>query len=243
MSRARDTSHPLPPGNFDQSAAPALDQHLPEPLPADPFPLFVRWFEEAQAGLATRILPNPNAMSLATVDPDGRLSNRIVLCKAVDAAAGSLTFYTNYQGRKGRALDANPRCAACFHWDPIDRQARFEGLAARLSADQSDAYFASRPWISRIGAWASDQSRPIASRAELESRTHAAMRGFGIDPDNPPAPDAAIDIPRPPHWGGYRVTADRVELWVGAKGRLHDRAVWSRDPVANGPWHATRLQP
>lgn len=230
--------------SFDQSGAPEGREFLPQPLPTDPFPLFVAWFNDAAA---SKLQPNPNAFSLATIDPDGRPSVRIVLCKGIDPRAGSIEFFTNYTGRKGVALDANPRAAACFHWDAADRQVRIEGPVVRCSAARSDEYFASRPWESRIGAWASDQSRPIASRAQMESRIQAAIRRFGLDPAHPP--DAAVSIPRPPHWGGFQIHAERVELWVCGSGRVHDRAAWMRSltprppAFALGSWSATRLQP
>jgi pyridoxamine 5'-phosphate oxidase len=237
-------------GGLDQSDAPALDQLLPDPLPPEPMTLFKRWLDEATR---RRVQPNPNAFSLATIDPDGMPSARMVLCKAVDVEAGFIVFYSHYTGRKGRALEANPRAAACFHWDTMDRQVRIEGMVTRSPESESDAYFRTRPWLSRVGAWASRQSEPIGSRAELVARLAETMRRFGIDPARPPAPDAAgIEVPRPPHWGGVRIWARRVELWVGGAGRLHDRAVWERDlrPVgsgegyeAAGPWRATRLQP
>ncbi len=234
-------------------AAWAIDQLLPEPLPPDPFPLFLAWFRRARD---QRVQPNPNAFSLATIDPDGAPSTRIVLCKDIDPTRGSFTFYTNYRGRKGRALDAHPRAAAAFHWDTLDLQARFEGLVVRASAAESDAYFATRSWMSRIGAWASDQSQPVASRAAMLARADAALRRFGIDPAHPPGADAQIDVPRPPHWGGFRLVASYVELWVGSKVRLHDRACWRRDLAATrdesgmlsdvaggGNWVSMRLQP
>ncbi len=250
------TPTPTNPAVFDQSdprAGWVVDQLLPDPLPADPFPLFVSWFDRARN---ERVQPNPNAMSLATVDPDGTPSTRIVLCKDIDAAAGAFTFHTNYRGRKGRALDANPHAAAAFHWDALDLQARFEGLVVRASPAESDAYFATRSWMSRIGAWSSDQSEPIASRAAMLAKVDATLRRFGIDPANPPAPHAKIEIPRPPHWGGFRFVPSYAELWVGSKVRLHDRACWKRalnhvhdasgrltDATAAGGWTATRLQP
>ena len=244
------------PAVFDQSdprAGWVVDQLLPEPLPGDPFSTFVSWFNRARD---QRVQPNPNALSLATVDADGTPSTRIVLCKDIDAAAGAFTFHTNYRGRKGRALDANPHAAAAFHWDTLDLQARFEGLVVRASAADSDAYFASRSWMSRIGAWSSDQSEPIASRAAMLAKVDATLRRFGIDPANLPPPDAKVDIPRPPHWGGFRFVAAYAELWVGSKVRLHDRACWKRSLIqtrdnagkltgvtAAAGWNATRLQP
>ncbi|HZW08387.1 MAG TPA: pyridoxamine 5'-phosphate oxidase [Phycisphaerales bacterium] len=212
---------------------------LPDPLPAEPFSLFRAWFEEAAALGAT---PNPNAMTLATIDPDGRPSARIVLCKGIDAPTGCLVFFTNYESRKGRALDANPRAATVFHWDHAERQARIEGAVQRSSPGESDAYFASRPWESRLGAWASDQSRPIASREALLRQAADKVLELGIDLGAAVRGDP-VEIPRPPHWGGYRLIADRVELWVGGAGRLHDRACWERPPGGTGPWRGTRLQP
>jgi len=247
------------PSVFDQSDTPEgragwmVDQLLPDELPRDPFPLFVSWFDRARND---RVQPNPNAMSLATVDPDGTPATRIVLCKDIDVLSGAFTFHTNYRGRKGRALDANPHAAAAFHWDTLDLQARFEGLVVRASAADSDAYFATRSWMSRIGAWSSDQSEPVASRAAMLAKVDATLRRFGIDPANPPAPHDKVEIPRPPHWGGFRFVASYVELWVGSKVRLHDRACWKRAvaeqrDAAGGliavsgaaAWTATRLQP
>ncbi len=180
-------------------------------------------------------------MTLAVATASGELSARIVLCKQLEPAAGSLVFFTNYHSRKGRALEENPRAAAVFHWDTLDRQIRLEGGIARVSAAESDAYFATRPWESRIGAWASQQSQPIPSRDAFVEQIRGVMARFGIDPQNPPAAGDDIHIPRPPHWGGYRLTAQHVELWCSAPGRLHDRAVWKRSP--DGGWTATRLQP
>ncbi len=239
---------PIPDGAADQSDAPAIDQLLPDPLPTDPFAIFHSWFDEAHRRADQ---PNPNAMSLATVDSDGAPSARIVLCKAIHADPGFVVFYTNHTGRKGVALEASPVAGVCFHWDHLDRQVRMEGLCVRSPDEESDAYFASRPWLSRVGAWASDQSEPIASRAALAEKLDDAMRRFGIDPANPPAKDASgIEIPRPPHWGGFRLFPTRLELWVGARGRLHDRAAWTRQASAASPhdfemtsWSATRLQP
>ena len=229
---------------FDQTDAVRGRESLPEPLPADPFPLFASWFHDAHTQQSQ---PNPNAFTLATVDPDGRPSARILLCKAIDPGAGFIEFFTNYSGRKGVALDSNPRAAACFFWDALDRQVRIEGLVTRCPDARNDEYFASRPWESRIGAWASDQSKPIASRAGMAAKVTAAMKRFGLDPDQPPV--GPVTIPRPPHWGGYRLYAERVDLWVCGVGRVHDRAAWTRTltprppAFAAGPWSATRLQP
>lgn len=211
---------------------------LPDPLPAEPFELFCAWFEEART---ERVTPNPNAMALATIDADGTPSARIVLCKGIDASGGSLVFYTNYESRKGRALDANPRAAAVFHWDARQRQARFEGRVERVSDRESDEYFRTRPWESRVGAWASEQSEPIGSREALMEQV--ASRVAGLDFDLAAAMRGeSVDIPRPPHWGGFRIIAERVELWSGGSGRVHDRATWSRSG-RDGAWSSTRLQP
>ena len=240
------------PGNADQSNNPPLDgEFLPDPLPSDPFPLFRDWFDLAQK---RKDQPNPNALTLATVDPAGLPSARIVLCKGIDTLSGHIVFYTNERGRKGRELLATRRAAAVFHWDHQDRQVRLEGPVLRSPAAESDAYFASRAWLSRLGAWASDQSEPIATRAELERKLEATMRRFGLDPAHPPARDAIVNIPRPPHWGGFRLYAERVEFWCAGAGRLHDRARWTRTlrpdaPAAPSsfipatPWSVTRLQP
>lgn len=238
---------PLPASPFD---AFNVGRTLPDPLPADPFPIFQSWFDEAVAAAQQ---PNPSAFSLATIDADGRPSNRIVLCRGIDGGSGSIRFFTNYQGRKGRAIAANPRVAACFHWDKEDKQVRFEGLAARATPAESDAYFAGRPWENRIGAWASDQSEPLASRTDLRDRATQILERLGITPEMAARDGNALNIPRPPHWGGFRIWADRVELWIGIKGRFHDRAAWTRPltlggtqelpiPTA-GPWRSSRLQP
>ena len=229
----------------------ATSETLPETLPAEPFPLFKAWFDEAWAA---RKVPNANAMTLATADPDGRPHARIVLCKGIDEAAGTVTFFTNYNGDKGLQLAANPRAALVFHWDHFDRQVRMEGPVSFAPDADSDAYFNTRHWASRIGAWASEQSRPIADREELLGKVGEVIDRLGLDlaalADLDPADYAPhIAIPRPPHWGGYRVWAERVELWCGGKSRVHDRAVWTRpltpagDGFSGGAWEATRLQP
>lgn len=245
MARGQDQHDP----NLAASAATPLDavhayrttmgELLDDPLPDNPFPTLEAWLAEATR---RAIQPNPNAMALATATDSGAPSVRIVLCRGMDTNGGSLWFYTNASSRKGRELASNPRAAVAFHWDALDRQARVEGVVEPLPEADSDAYFASRRWEKRIGAWASDQSRPVASRRELLEKVNATLRRFGIDPDNPPPPDAQVDIPRPPHWGGYRLTAHAVELWVGSPGRIHDRAVWTRPP-GGGAWASTRLQP
>lgn len=210
---------------------------LPDPLPADPMPLFVSWFDEA---VRTARQPNPNAMALSTCTPDARPSARIVLCRGIDPAAASLLFFTNYRSRKAGELDANPRAAVVFHWDPQDRQARAEGRIERATAAESDAYFRSRSLLARLGAWASEQSRPMPSRSELFSRLTEVAERFAINPADLLDPAASAAIPRPDHWGGYRLTIESLELWQGHTGRLHDRARWERQA---GGWSSTRLFP
>jgi pyridoxamine 5'-phosphate oxidase len=215
---------------------------LDDPLPAEPFTLLAAWLAEA---FAKRVQPNPHAVALATADTEGRPSVRLVLCKALEPERGAFVFFTNRDSRKGRELAARPWAAAVFHWDALDRQARLEGPVTPVSDADADAYFATRPAEAQLGAWASAQSAPIASRRALEEALAATARRFGVSPD-PVAPAA---IPRPPHWGGYRLSADCVELWVGRRGRLHDRARWGRDlgprpgAAGPGPWRCDRLQP
>ncbi len=216
---------------------------LPDPLPANPFAVLDAWLERA---VDDAVRPNPNAMVLATVDAQGQPSARVVLCKGIDAAAGAVFFYTNYDSRKGRELAANPRVAAVFHWDYLHRQVRIEGRVERLSDAENDVYFRTRPWQSRLGAWASRQSQPLESRERLGQEVAAAARRFGIPYAGPGAPepeDVEADVPRPPHWGGFRLHADAIELWVEGEFRVHDRARFSRPSLAGAPWPAVRLQP
>jgi pyridoxamine 5'-phosphate oxidase len=224
------------------------EEMLPDPLPAEPFALVRAWFDEAHA---RSVQPNPNAMTLATVDADGRPSARIVLCKALHPETGVVVFYTNYESRKGRALEANPRAALIMHWDALDRQIRIEGPVTRSPAEESDAYYNSRRWESRLGAWASKQSRPIESRDALMEQVAMQAMELGLDmTDIVDNEGKNLQIPRPPHWGGFRVWAERVELWCGGTGRVHDRAQWTRTlaeradgDAPSGDWTCTRLQP
>jgi pyridoxamine 5'-phosphate oxidase len=209
---------------------------LSTPLPAEPLLLASEWLAEAWR---RRLQPNPNAMTLATASPDGLPTARVVLCKDVVGVPGYVVFYTNFLSRKGLELAANPRAAAVLHWDHMHRQVRVEGRVERAPAADSDAYFASRARHSRVGAWASHQSQPVASREALLAAVAAATERF-----------AGADVPRPSHWGGYRLWADSVELWVEGDSRIHDRARWTRaleraadGSVRPGPWSATRLQP
>ena len=204
---------------------------LPEPLPSDPLSLVADWLADA----ASRVR-NSTSMALATVDPDGRPTASMVIWGGVDARAGWLVFYTDRDSDKGAALAAHPRAAVVFHWDALERQVRIEGPVTHAPDGDSDAYWASRPPDARVAASASEQSRPLASRAVLLARVaELAARGG--------------DVPRPKRWGGYRIWADRVELWVGQPGRVHDRARWVRpltadgDGFAGGRWTSTRLMP
>ena len=188
----------------------------------NPFDQFTRWFDEALAAA----VPEPNAMTLATVDESGRPSARIVLLKSLDARG--FVFHTNYDSRKGRELTANARVALLFFWPELERQIRVEGTARTVSATESDDYFAARPRASRIGAWASPQSAPIPDREWLEASFAAANARF------------AADVPRPPNWGGVRVEPDQFEFWQGRESRLHDRLLWAR---AGSGWTLRRLAP
>jgi pyridoxamine 5'-phosphate oxidase len=216
--------------------------HLPEPLPGDPMPLFLRWFREAREHA---VQPNPDAMVLATVDDSGSPSARVVLCKRVDEHAGYIVFFTNRLSRKGRELAAHPRAATVMHWDRLQRQVRIEGTVVPSPDEESDSYFASRALLSRVSAWASEQSAPLASRQALSERVAAVASRFGVSLDA-----GAGDLPRPPHWGGYRLWIDSIELWMEGAGRTHDRAVWQRsltpqgtEGFVAGPWQTTRLNP
>lgn len=189
----------------------------------DPLAQFHAWFDEA----LEHEIPEPSAMTVATVDERGRPSTRIVLAKDVDRRG--IVWYTNYLSRKGRELAVNQYAALQFHWVEHERVVRIEGLVEKTSAEESDAYFASRPLASRIGAWASEQSQPISSRAVLVARAAEFGLRYGIHP------------PRPPHWGGYRLVPDRWEFWQGRASRLHDRLVYTLQP--DGAWARQRLSP
>lgn len=218
------------------------DDLLPEPLPAEPLALFGSWFGEARA---RNTQPNPDAMVLATVGADSAPSARVVLCKRFAADPGYLVFFTNYESRKGQELQAHPRAAAVFHWDALHRQVRIEGPVVKSPRTEGEEYFASRALASRIGAWASEQSRPLASRATLAAQVEAARTKFGIA-----ANEATANVPCPPHWGGFRLWIEVMELWVEGAGRVHERAVWRRTlqprdahSFSAGAWQSTRLNP
>lgn len=223
---------------------------LLEDLPRDPMRLADAWLREALGQAAQR---NPNSMTLATVGPDGQPSARVVLCKDFVADPGYLVLHTNYRSRKARELAEHPRVAAVFHWDSLGRQVRIEGLAVRSPEAESDAYFATRAWGSRLGAWGSDQSAPIESRAALVAQVEARAAELGLELDGDTQTLAADPppIPRPPHWGGIRIWASAIELWVEGADRIHDRVTWQRTLARRDehsfsvtPWTAgTRLQP
>lgn len=221
---------------------------LPDPLPVEPMAVARDWLAEATR---RALQPNPNSLALATASRDARPSVRIVLCKEIVADPGYLAFYTNYDSRKGAELAANGHAAAVLHWDHLRRQVRIEGLVVQAPEAESDAYFATRSWQRRLSAWASAQSRPIASRAALLEAVAETARRFGAPVPGPEdGDDPGVVIPRPPHWGGYHLWAERIELWVEGEARIHDRAFFCRTltPQAGngfvpGPWTATRLQP
>lgn len=231
---------------------------LPEELGAAPFAIVSRWLHEASE-LAWQ--PNPNAMVLSTVheavikktsqarvldnealeETTYAADARVVLCKSMDVEKGYVVFYSNYQSAKAEQLKAYPNANALFHWDNLGRQVRISGQVTRSPAMESERYFNSRDTLSRIGAWSSDQSQPIASRQALLDRLDEQTQRFNTAGEN---------IPRPPHWGGYRLWATKVELWIAHPGRIHDRAVWTReirdiqkDEFNFSDWQATRLQP
>ena len=190
-------------------------------LDPDPLRQFERWFADAAAAVEV-----PEAAALATSTPDGRPSARMVLLKGADERG--FAFFTNYESRKGRELVDNPRAALLFHWPPLGRQVRVEGGVEQVDAAESEAYFRTRPLGSRLAAWASPQSRPLADRAELERLYADAAERFGDD------------VPLPPGWGGFRLLPDAYEFWHHGDDRLHDRVRYERDAAG---WSRTRLAP
>jgi pyridoxamine 5'-phosphate oxidase len=211
------------PNDEDFFAAAAKEPPLPDG--ADPFALFADWMADA-----SKTEPNdPNAMSLATVDADGLPDVRMVLLKGVDARG--FVFYTNTMSAKGLELGGDPKAALLFHWKSLRRQVRVRGPVEAVTAEEADAYFASRPRGSQIGAWASDQSRELPDRLALERRVAEFGLKFGIG-----------KVPRPPHWSGYRVLPQAIEFWRDRPFRLHERLAYSR-AAPDAPWTVARLYP
>ena len=202
--------------NVPSRAAPLLE----------PFDLFTELLGAARE-VGTERLPEPTAFALATVGPGGQPSVRILLLKGVDTRG--FVFYTNYESRKGQELLAHPRAAMCFHWQPLERQVRVEGQAEQVSAGEADAYFASRPRGSQLGAWASLQSQPMEHPGALDERLREVEARFAGGP-----------VPRPPHWSGFRLAPARIEFWHGMPSRLHERLVYSR---AGDGWRTDVLYP
>ena len=223
---------------------------LPKELPTDPMHWLEAWLDEATEKQVQR---NPNTMTAITVSKSGQPAGRQVLCKDFVADPGYVVFYTNYNSDKGRHLEHNHNIGLLFHWDSFGRQARLEGIAVRSPAEESDAYFASRDWGSQLGAWGSDQSSPLESRAALIAQVTRRATRLGVNAAGNIKSVATGDrpvIPRPPHWGGFRVWPRRIELWIEGTDRIHDRARWERtlergddDAIVVGDWQGTRLQP
>jgi pyridoxamine 5'-phosphate oxidase len=188
----------------------------------EPLAPFRRWLDQAWQGE-----PNAHAVALATSSPEGRPSARMVLLKGLDQRG--FVFYTNLESRKSRELFANPHAALCFMWKSLNRQVRIEGIVELVPDEEADAYFSSRPRDSQIGAWASDQSRPLADRAELEKRVDEFSRRFDLG-----------DVPRPPYWSGFRILPQRIEFWQERPFRLHDRFLFVKDGEG---WRRERLFP
>lgn len=192
-------------------------------LDPDPFNQFDAWYR-----LARRVrLPMPNAMTLSTVSPDGQPAGRVVLLKQADKSG--FVFYTNYQSNKARDLAINPKAALTFYWPGLERQVRLAGRVEEAEEAESDAYFASRPRGSRLGAWASRQSQPVPDRRTLEAAYAEQEKIY-----------THVEVPRPPFWGGYRLVPERMEFWQGRAFRLHDRFLYEHD---QGEWHCGRLSP
>ena len=215
---------------------------LPEILPDDPMHQAKRWFDRTNS---EKWQPNPNAMTLSTVDKNNAPSSRIVLCKYFVADPGYIVFFTNYNSRKGEEIKDNSEVSLVFHWDNIGRQLRIKGIAVYSPPSESDEYFASRNRGSKISAWGSDQSQPVESRSELIKQMNDKLDEFDSSGTH-----NEKEIPRPPHWGGIRVWAHEIELWMDGEDRVHDRARWTRklkinqdNSFSTSKWIGTRLQP
>ena len=229
---------------------PYLASRLPDELPTDPMHWAAAWLVDAREQKVAR---NPNSMALITSGSDEKPAARMVLCKDFHADPGYLVFYTNYKSTKALHIEQNPNVAVLFHWDTLGRQIRIEGQAVRSPDNESDEYFATRDWGSQIGAWGSDQSAPLESRAALVSQVARRALKLGVKVAKNLQSIVGSDQPaisRPSHWGGYRVWASHIELWIEGKDRIHDRARWERSLVrtddssfAVGDWSGTRLQP
>ncbi len=198
-----------------------------ETLPEDPFVAFASWLKDAHEN---PVIVEANAMVLSTVTADSQINTRTVLLK--DISDGGFTFFTNYQSRKAHGIELNPNVSLLFPWYAMERQVSISGVAEKVSAQESDDYFATRPWSSQIGAWASAQSSHLVSREELEQRFEGAAQKW---------PEGST-VPRPPHWGGYRVTPLNIEFWQGRYSRLHDRLRYERSTTA-GNWELSRYYP
>ena len=198
-----------------------------EVLPDNPFEAFAMWLKDAHEN---SVIVEANAMVLSTVTADSQINSRTVLLK--DISEGGFTFFTNYQSRKAHGIELNPNVSLLFPWYAMERQVSISGIAEKVSAQESDDYFATRPWGSQIGAWASAQSSHLASREELEQRYEGAAQKW---------PEGTV-VPRPPHWGGYRVTPLNIEFWQGRYSRLHDRLRFERT-ATSGDWELSRYYP
>ena len=198
-----------------------------ESLPSDPFEAFALWLKQAHENT---IVVEANAMVLSTLSSDSKIETRTVLLK--DISDGGFTFFTNYESRKAHAINLNPNVSLLFPWYAMERQIAISGIAEKVSAQESDEYFATRPWGSQIGAWASHQSSPLATRAELEQRVEGASQKW---------PEGTA-VPRPEHWGGYRVMPLNIEFWQGRYSRLHDRLRYERANTA-ADWELSRYYP
>ena len=198
-----------------------------ETLPVDPFEAFAMWLKQAHEN---PIIVEANAMVLSTLSIESNIQTRTVLLK--DISDGGFTFFTNYESRKAHAINLNPQVSLLFPWYPMERQISISGIAEKVSEAESDEYFATRPWGSQIGAWASQQSSPLATRAELEQRYEGASQKW---------PEGTA-VPRPTYWGGYRVTPLNIEFWQGRYSRLHDRLRYERANTA-ADWELNRYYP